>query len=116
MNPRRWIIISMRWCRSCGKFFSFKVTSCSATVSSSDVACSRRRPDGGETTIDLGKGHSLEVKLRKDKGDKVKAEVRWVRDGKAVVSTSVTMAHNQPVVLGGVKSDGGTLIVTLTAK
>lgn len=70
----------------------------------------------GETTIDLSKGHSLDVKLRKDKGDKVKAEVRWMHDGKAVVSTSVAMAHNQPVVLGGVKSDGGTLIVTLTAK
>ncbi len=70
----------------------------------------------GETTMDLGKGHSLELKIRREKGDRFKAEVRWVHDGKALVSTSVSMSRNQPVVLGGSKEGNGTLIVTLTAK
>ena len=70
----------------------------------------------GETTIDLGKGHSLELKIRREKGDRFKAEVRWMHGGKALVSTSVSMSRNQPVILGGSKEGSGTLIVTLTAK
>lgn len=70
----------------------------------------------GETTIDLGKGHSLEVKVRPDKKDRFKVEVRWLHDGKVQVSTGATMGRNQPVVLGGVKHANGNLVVTLSLK
>lgn len=69
----------------------------------------------GDTTMDLGGGNSLEVKLSKD-GDRIKAQVAWMQDGRRVLSTGVTMRKGQPVVLGGVPKGNDTLIVTLQAK
>lgn len=69
----------------------------------------------GDTTMDLGGGNSLEVKLTKD-GNRIKAQVAWIQDGKRVLSTGVTMSKGQPVVLGGVPKGNDTLIVTLQAK
>jgi hypothetical protein len=70
----------------------------------------------GETTIDLGKGHSLEIKLKREKGDRIKAEARWMQNGKVLVSTGTTMSGHQPLVLGGPKEGSATLIVTITVK
>lgn len=64
---------------------------------------------GSEATMSLPRGHSLRIRL----GGKGKAEVRWFRDGEALLSTSVGLSRNSPVVLGGVPSDGGTLILVL---
>ena len=70
----------------------------------------------GQTSIALGKGHSIDIVARRE-GGKMKAEVRWIQGGKTLLSTGVTLAPNQPVILGGVPDgSGGTLIVALTAK
>ena len=70
----------------------------------------------GETTIDLGKGHSLEVKVKREKGERFRVEVRWIHGGKNMVSTAATVSRNQPLILGGVKHANGNLVVTLTVK
>lgn len=70
----------------------------------------------GETTIDLGKGHKLEVKVRPDKKDRFKVEVRWLHNDKVQVSTGATTGRNQPIVLGGIKHANGNLVVTLILK
>jgi len=64
---------------------------------------------GSEGTMSLPNGHRLTIRL----GGKGKAEVRWYRDSEALLSTSVGLSRNSPVVLGGVPSDGGTLILVL---
>ena len=69
----------------------------------------------GDTTMDLGGGNSLEVKLTEE-GKRIKAQVTWMQDGRKVLSTGVTMSKGQPVVLGGVPKGNDTLIVTLQAK
>ena len=70
----------------------------------------------GETTIDLGRGHSLEIRLKSERKDRFKVEVRWMHDGKVQVSTGATVGRNQPLILGGVKHANGNLVVTLTVK
>jgi len=70
----------------------------------------------GTTTIDLGKGHSLEIKIKSEKKDRYKVEVKWIQDGKVLVSTGASMARNNPLVLGGVQYKNGKLVVTLIAK
>jgi len=64
---------------------------------------------GSEGSMSLPNGHRLTIRL----GGKGKAEVRWFRGSDALLSTSVGLSRNSPVVLGGVPSDGGTLILVL---
>lgn len=70
----------------------------------------------GSGTIDLGKGHSLEISLKGDKGDNYKAEIRWLQNGKVLFSTGAKMSRKEPLVLGGPKDGNGTLIITVTPK
>lgn len=65
---------------------------------------------GAEGTIQLPDEHLLKVKS----GGKGRVEVRWTRRDKPLLSTSVSVAKNAPVVLGGVPEGNGTLILVLT--
>jgi hypothetical protein len=67
---------------------------------------------GGEGSIELPDGHRLHVR----RGGKGGAEVRWSRNDEALLSTSVNISRDAPVVLGGIPSNGGKLIVVLTAQ
>jgi len=67
-------------------------------------------PGAGSGSIDLPDGYRLNVRLKK--GGKV--EVHWVKDEKALLSTSVSVSKKAPVVLGGIPSNGGKLILVLT--
>lgn len=70
----------------------------------------------GNTTIDIGQGHSLDVKVKGGKGGSFNVEVHWLQNGKVLVGTGGTMGRKQPLVLGGVQHKNGKLVVTLTAK
>lgn len=64
----------------------------------------------GEGTIRLPQGHRLEIK---DAGGS-QVQVRWFRGGEALLSTGVSVSRDGPVVLGGIPSGEGTLILVLT--
>lgn len=70
----------------------------------------------GAISIDLGKGHSLDIKVAGDKGDRFKLDVNWMQDGKILVSTRAGVSRKSPLVLGGVPYKNGKLVVTLIAK
>jgi hypothetical protein len=65
---------------------------------------------GAEGTIRLPDDHELKVKA----GNKGRVEVRWTQREKPLLSTSVSVSRNAPVVLGGVPEGEGTLILVLT--
>lgn len=69
---------------------------------------------GAQGTIALDNGHRLVVQLAG--GSRNKAEVRWFQDQRPLLSTSVKLSRDGPLVLGGVPVDGGKLIVVLTAQ
>ena len=68
------------------------------------------------TVIDLGHGFRLDITTSDAGDDKIRASVRWLRGEEVVLNTTVGMKRNTPVILGGIQHEGGTLIVTLTAK
>lgn len=70
-------------------------------------------PARGEGAVSLPDGHRLQVRLGGKGG---RAEVRWIRNDEPLLSTSVGLARNAPVVLGGIPSNGGKLILVLTAQ
>ncbi len=70
----------------------------------------------GQTTLDLGHGFTLEFNATDGEDGKIRANVRWLRGQDVVLNTTVGMKRNAPVILGGIQHEGGTLIVTLTAK
>ncbi|HMO52694.1 MAG TPA: hypothetical protein PKE26_15990 [Kiritimatiellia bacterium] len=67
-------------------------------------------PPGGEGAIRLPDGHRLQIRL----GGKGKAEVRWFRGDEALLSTSVGLSRDAPIVLGGIPANGGKIIIVLT--
>jgi hypothetical protein len=70
----------------------------------------------GEATLRLGHGNDLQIHATDAKDGRVRAQVRWLRDGNLVLNTTVVMSRGTPVILGGVSQAGGTLIVTLVAE
>ncbi len=67
----------------------------------------------GEGTISLPDGHRLQIRLGGRGGH---AEVRWSRNNEPLLSTSVALSRNAPIVLGGIPANGGKLILVLTAQ
>ncbi len=68
--------------------------------------------EGAEGTINLPQGHRLAIRMSQQN----RAEVRWIRDGEALLSTGVALSRDAPIVLGGVPSNGGVVIVVLTVR
>lgn len=69
----------------------------------------------GETTLSLGHGFRLQISAKPGDG-RVRAGIHWFRGDEKVLSTTVNMERGTPVILGGIAHEGGTLIVTITAK
>jgi hypothetical protein len=69
----------------------------------------------GQASIDLGHESRLDIRATGRDG-KVRAEVTWIKGGQSVLNTTVSLKRGAQVILGGVPHDGGTLIVTLSAK
>lgn len=67
---------------------------------------------GGDGRISLPQGHRLDVKH--NGGGNV--QVRWFRGSEALLSTGVSVSRDGPVVLGGIPSGEGTLIIVLTER
>lgn len=70
-------------------------------------------PQRGEGSVSLPDGHRLQIRLGGKGGH---AEVRWFRNQEPLLSTSVGISRDAPIVLGGIPSNGGKLILVLTAK
>ncbi len=70
-------------------------------------------PSRGEGSISLPDGHRLQFRLGGKGGH---AEVRWSQNNEPLLSTSVALSQNAPIVLGGIPSNGGKLILVLTAQ
>lgn len=70
-------------------------------------------PARGQGVIDLPNGHRLRVQLSGGRGSPV--EVRWLQEKRPLLSTSVAIPRDAPVVLGGVSANGGKLILVLSA-
>ena len=70
----------------------------------------------GNTEIDLGHGFRLAITALKAEGGRLKAHVSWLREGTVLLNTVVSAERGTPFALGGIAHEGGTLIVTLTAK
>ncbi|MBW7909265.1 MAG: hypothetical protein H3C50_10190 [Kiritimatiellae bacterium] len=67
---------------------------------------------GGSTSLALGDGHVLYLRM----GKKGHVEVSWQRGEERLLSTSVGLQRNKPTILGGVPQGDGRLIVTLMVK
>jgi len=69
---------------------------------------------GGQGVIELAQGHRLQVNLGGGKGRN--AEVHWMHENQVLLRTSVKLSGDGPLVLGGVPSNGGKLILVLSSK
>lgn len=69
----------------------------------------------GATTLNLGSGYRLELRVS-DAKEGVRTAVQWFRGDEVVLNTTVRMQRRVPVILGGISHGGGTLIVTLVAE
>ena len=70
----------------------------------------------GESVLSIGSGNRMEIHVFHADGSRVRTQVRWLKDEQVLLSTTVVMSRNVPVVLGGVPDGNGTLIVALTVK
>ncbi len=66
-------------------------------------------------SISLGPDDELQIQAA-PKGDRIRAEVNWLRGGRSVLNTTVVMKRGAHAILGGVPHENGKLIVTLLAK
>jgi hypothetical protein len=70
----------------------------------------------GESVLSIGSGNRMEIHVFHADGSRVRTQVRWLKNDQVLLSTTVVMSRNVPVVLGGVPDGNGTLIVALTVK
>ena len=70
----------------------------------------------GDGSLSLGQGIRLEFHSFHAERDRIRSQVKWMRNDDVLLSTTVVMSRNVPVILGGVPDNGGTLIVTVTVK
>ncbi len=71
-------------------------------------------PSNGVLT--LGHGVRLEVHAFSADRDRIRAQVKWSRNEEVLLSTTVVMTKNVPVILGGVPDGNGTLIISLSVR
>ena len=70
----------------------------------------------GKATLKVGHGNVLTVDLSDAGNGQTRAAVRWTKDGKGVVSTTVVLRRGTPALLGGASHAGGKLVVALTGR
>lgn len=68
----------------------------------------------GNANVTLGQGHKLDIKVSKTKEGKVRAEVRWTRNGEKLMSTAYVLNRKDSTLIGGPSHDKGKLIVLLS--
>jgi len=69
----------------------------------------------GNSTVTLGQGNRIELGAKPaQKADRIRAHIRWMNGKSVVVDTSVALRKGVPALLGGAKSEAGTLIVAVT--
>ena len=72
----------------------------------------------GSASISLGQGHSLAVSLSPLSGNRVQASINWRGPAGSMQNTTVRLTRGGPSVFlgGGPKQDGGTMIVSVSAR
>ena len=70
----------------------------------------------GDSVLTLGHGIRLEIHVFNADGDRIRSQVRWFRNDEVLLTTTVVMTKEVPVVLGGVPDGNGTLIIALTVQ
>jgi len=68
----------------------------------------------GSTSILLGQGHKLDIKVSKTEEGKVRAEVHWTRSDEKLMSTAYVLNRNESTWMGGPSHDKGKLIILLS--
>ena len=69
----------------------------------------------GKSTLSMGHGHQVEIDVKPINQQKSRIGIRWVKNGKLQINTTVAMVRGKPAVLGGPSVKGGNLILILTA-
>lgn len=74
---------------------------------------SARAEAGGEASMALGQGHTLDISIESVKGDQIRARVRWLDGGRALMNTVLVLRRGVPAVLGGPRRDGGEVLAVI---
>ncbi len=69
----------------------------------------------GKSTMSMGRGHQVEVDAKPINQQKSRISIRWLRDGRSQINTTLVMTRGKPAVLGGPSVKGGNLILIITA-
>ncbi|MDA0578174.1 MAG: hypothetical protein O3B24_08750 [Verrucomicrobia bacterium] len=68
-------------------------------------------------SVSLGHGNSLTLKLSPAEGNRVEAAINWRGPSGTVLSPTVVLTRGgPPVILGGAQQDGGTMIISVSAR
>lgn len=70
----------------------------------------------GQLTLSLGKAHRVTIQASAVERNKVRARIRWLKDGKALIQTTIVMGRETPAILGGPSFERGNLILVLEAE
>ncbi|HBA85331.1 MAG TPA: hypothetical protein DCZ95_14690 [Verrucomicrobia bacterium] len=70
----------------------------------------------GDSVLSLGRGNRMEIHVFTADRGRIRSQVRWFQNDAVLLTTTVVMTKNVPVVLGGVPDGNGTLIVALTVR
>ncbi|MCE9613454.1 MAG: hypothetical protein K8T26_04210 [Lentisphaerae bacterium] len=71
----------------------------------------------GRASIGLGHGNSLVITVSPSSGNQVEAGINWRGPSGPVLNTVVRLTRGgPPVYLGGAQQDGGTMIISVSAR
>lgn len=70
----------------------------------------------GSGSISVGAGQKVDLKVEDAGGGRLRIAANWTENGRLLVNTTVVTGRDQPTVLGGPSSGGGTLFLFLVAR
>lgn len=73
-------------------------------------------PEGRSTSLALGRGHSLELEAERGGGRGIRLKVRWVGEGRELMTTALVLQPGVPAVLGRRGDEPETPVVLVIAR
>ncbi len=70
----------------------------------------------GSGSISVGGGQKVDLKVEDAGSGRLRIAANWTENGRPLINTIIVTGRNQPTVLGGPSSGGGTLILLLVAR
>lgn len=72
----------------------------------------------GNSSINIGNGHSVQVRAEPSNGGKIKLTVVWAKSGRKLINTTMNVSRGHPTILGGpaARDGNGKLMLLIIAR